>query len=389
MTTTAPSRSSRLDAAYRWRYTVLACRPIILAGFGIDVEPSLTWSGGVNEFELEQREQELNPGSVREFTGASPRLADASLSSLAETMLARFSGAVEIENPEYVYLLLGTLHAKIGRHLNVPSNRFSVRSSGLGLERLRGHPDFDGSVLEDATCVDVGAGGLNPLGTSMSLVLHGAARAIAIEPDPVDDPATAGKALYDLTAAALLDPRWPLEPVAPATLLERLEGFDWRKILAGDPAGLDASRLQLMQVPFDQAGIEPETVDVLLTNSVLEHVPDPEAVIRGTSQIMKSGGLAVHGIDGRDHRFYHDSSMHELEMLRIPTDDALVHGVNRLRPLAYRALFEKYDLEVRQLDVTDEAELTQEEIDSFAEPFRRASREELQATVATYCLRKR
>ena len=43
------------------------------------------------------------------------------------------------------------------------------------------------------------------------------------------------------------------------------------------------------------------SVDLIFSNSVLEHLRDPEAVMNESARILKSGGLMIHHVDFRDH----------------------------------------------------------------------------------------
>ncbi len=47
--------------------------------------------------------------------------------------------------------------------------------------------------------------------------------------------------------------------------------------------------------------IQPNSVDIILSNSVLEHIYEPQHTINQSFKILKSGGFALHSIDYRDH----------------------------------------------------------------------------------------
>ncbi|MBL8028958.1 MAG: class I SAM-dependent methyltransferase, partial [Fibrobacteres bacterium] len=46
-----------------------------------------------------------------------------------------------------------------------------------------------------------------------------------------------------------------------------------------------------------------ESVDIIVSRSVLEHITNPSAAIREQARILKKGGVFIHFIDLRDHIF--------------------------------------------------------------------------------------
>jgi ubiquinone/menaquinone biosynthesis C-methylase UbiE len=65
-------------------------------------------------------------------------------------------------------------------------------------------------------------------------------------------------------------------------------------------------------------GLPPESVDVVFSNSVLEHVP-PEAIARcfeEAARVLRSGGVIFHSANCGDHYAYVDRSISQLHYLR-------------------------------------------------------------------------
>lgn len=87
------------------------------------------------------------------------------------------------------------------------------------------------------------------------------------------------------------------------------------------------------------------SVDVVFTNSVLEHVPDMVSVLAECARITKPGGFGLHGIDFRDHRFYGNSAIHKLEFLCESRAEPMVGGCNRLRGHEVVAAFDRNGFE--------------------------------------------
>src|SRR5690606_21893703 len=254
------------------------------------------------------------------------------------------------------------------------------------------HPDADRKTFgtfRDAVAVDLGSGALSPFAPLVPFVALGARRGIAIEPEKVADPGAAARAVHDIVAALVLGTTEPRLPVRGAKVLERFSAWDVRGLAAGRPAALDGIGIELRQTGVDEAGIEPGTVDLLTSVSFLEHVPDPRGMVEACARLLKPGGLAVHTIDGIDHRWYANPKMSALEFLRADVDDPIVAGCNRLRPLAFTALFEDAGLEVRGVRDRRVLQLDDATIAGFAPRFRSEPRRHLEVACATFWLRRR
>src|SRR5262245_28728287 len=65
-------------------------------------------------------------------------------------------------------------------------------------------------------------------------------------------------------------------------------------------------------------GLSPDSIDVVFSNSVLEHVPEPTIVgmMREARRILKTGGIVFHSVNCGDHSAYVDSSVNQLNYLR-------------------------------------------------------------------------
>ncbi|HEV2913238.1 MAG TPA: class I SAM-dependent methyltransferase [Pyrinomonadaceae bacterium] len=59
--------------------------------------------------------------------------------------------------------------------------------------------------------------------------------------------------------------------------------------------------VSLSPVPAEEITLPESSVDLIFSFSVLEHVKRPRAVIQNMFRMLKPGGIAVHGIDLRDH----------------------------------------------------------------------------------------
>lgn len=62
--------------------------------------------------------------------------------------------------------------------------------------------------------------------------------------------------------------------------------------------------------------LESESVDIICSNAVLEHVRYPEITIQETYRLLRKGGVAIHAIDLRDHFFLDPNSPDVFNCLR-------------------------------------------------------------------------
>lgn len=89
-----------------------------------------------------------------------------------------------------------------------------------------------------------------------------------------------------------------------------------------DGATLPAATKGVIQyeAPADAAstGLRDACVDVVFSNSVLEHVPGPiiEDCLREAHRILKPGGIVFHSVNCGDHYAYVDRNVHQLHYLQ-------------------------------------------------------------------------
>lgn len=327
-------------------------------------------------------------GSVRFRGGARIK---ASIHDLAgELIQALRERPAALESPP-VARLLGILSAELGLHVSQPNNRYSAAKSMVHLVNLQEHPDMSPGFeqLQGARCVDVGCGGLNPVGGLFALLLAGAQSGVGVDLDELESLELAVRALYTVLCAAVTRTSRPHLPGTIADILDRIDGFDVEKLAAGDVTGVDRSRLDFVQQPLAAAGIEPGSVDILVSNSLLEHIPEPDALIADMAEVTRPGALCVHNIDGVDHRCYADKELFQLQFLREAAEQQMAFGCNRIAPLAFRDYFERNGFEVRGVREGARLALSDADIASFAPRFRDVERDRREVLRARFYLRRR
>jgi Methyltransferase domain len=107
--------------------------------------------------------------------------------------------------------------------------------------------------------------------------------------------------------------------------------------------------------PADAAasGLPDDSVDVVFSNSVLEHVPGPDIgrMMKESRRILRTGGLAIHCANCGDHYAYFDRTITPINYLTYSERDwafwnnRLLYQ-NRLRPIDFIQLAEDAGLEV-------------------------------------------
>ncbi|MCC6671132.1 MAG: class I SAM-dependent methyltransferase [Planctomycetes bacterium] len=273
--------------------------------------------------------------------------------------------------------------------LETVHNRFSTKllaaQFDLVLHAWRTH----GLPLAGATHLEIGSGALNPFARMFTHIMAGVRRAWCLEPDPLRDVTNAVRTLARLAADALIDPAsiFGALPIDSATVLANLAGFDLARLRRGDDSGADRSRLDFLPRSVTDTGLPDGSVDVVISNSVMEHVPDVDAALQELARVTRRGGFALHGIDVADHRIHHDASLHPLEFLTVQSSKPIVWYSNRLRLCEFETRFAQHGFRVldRWLDnkVTVPVSLRQR----LCDPWSAMTDEQLEMTWAVYLLR--
>jgi len=319
--------------------------------------------------------------------------AELSIWELGSLLLERLSGARDLGswNEEVRHLALFTaLRDALEERVEVPDNRLSVSVVAQRFDFVRDCWRQHGLPLSGAVHLEVGCGVVNPFGRMFSHLMLGASRAYCLEldvPTAWDGPV---RALARLAAAALVDPGrlFGDYPVTGREILTHIEGFDLARLQRGDPGGLDARRLVFLDRPVTATGLSPASVDVVFSNSVLEHLPDVGEAFAELSRVTRPGGFGFHGIDLRDHRWYEAPSTHPLEFLTIPPRDPIVLECNRLRHFEYEELFARHGFSVVDRGLGPKIPIPAELRARLAPPWRSMTDEQLEGTWTTFVVRK-
>lgn len=146
----------------------------------------------------------------------------------------------------------------------------------------------------------------------------------------------------------------------------------------------------------DLLGVGNETMDVVLSNAVLEHVEEPQRAAQELFRVTKKDGIGLHQIDFRDHRDF----TRPLEYLLLNDSDFIKLFAERngecgrqTRHFEMKKLFQKAGFEVTGFDVNWFA--SDEYLDDFiprlrgsSSAYRTIPRNELRVTSGRFSLHK-
>ena len=149
----------------------------------------------------------------------------------------------------------------------------------------------------------LGAGIVNPLALPLLLFFGGAERIWVVEPGmtgPADD-WRARWGFEELVLRILVGDVRSRHFARPPTDLDRFA--DPRGVFFGADltAALRTNTVRLVSQYFEDAAIPADTVHLITSRSVLEHVTETERCFDGMAQVMAPGGVMVHWIDLSAH----------------------------------------------------------------------------------------
>lgn len=275
-----------------------------------------------------------------------PQLEDYSLPELVAALVRRTSD----DKADFGVLAewSSLLAIELERRGDIHENRLSRQRLRDIFSLFTAFPSAERPSFQGITVVELGCGGLNPLSQLLVFVMLGAKRAIGVDFDAIHDERCAALALSRTAAWMLTDPYSIVGGYAPrhSEMIKNLGGIDLPALAKGDLVeGLRNGPLRFSQKSIYELDMEPGFADLVISNSFLEHVPEVERAVECISRITKSGGYTAHGVDGFDHQHYFDGR-HPLDFLKVESDENLVGGCNRVRPLQFLPIFERSGFDV-------------------------------------------
>lgn len=200
-------------------------------------------------------------------------------------------------------------------------------------------PVMSAPALAGQTALDFGSGILYPLSASALLHANGYGQVISLEPFPLH-PGHAAASLLTVVQAALQDPSaYCMFGQQPGLLKQRLAALDLSDLIGRlerfNRRDIDRVDLGGVVLVHARSAVAAGTVDLIFSNSVLEHVDDLPTVMRWQREVLKPTGLVAHTVDFADHRYYLDARLSMLEMVF----DGVLEEINGLRPVHMETAF--------------------------------------------------
>jgi SAM-dependent methyltransferase len=196
-----------------------------------------------------------------------------------------------------------------------------------------------GIDVRNKVMLEIGSG--PRLGVALALLLHGAGRVIGNDLGPIGAtvPGDYARIIQWLAKVATADATVALDVVTEAAAIDaadlRLRGDRFRAL-----PGTAAEDIDLPD----------QSVDVIVSTSVLEHVMKPAAVIANTFRLLARGGWCIHSIDLRDH----SNPLEPLGFLEKSRAAYVPHGTeNRVRASDWLDIFSECGFQIRDLRLDD------------------------------------
>jgi len=156
------------------------------------------------------------------------------------------------------------------------------------------------AALKNKTLVELGPG--DTMATGLFFLAYGAARVVCFDRFKL----IVNSQKNTLIARQIL------------SILPEPQQLQLQTILSFDNQGqmsLDITRLQYQHSLDEKIGLENNSVDIIVSNAVLEHVQNLNALFASMYRILKPGGLMVHAADLKSHDLHHTT---ELDFLTVP-----------------------------------------------------------------------
>ncbi|BAI87886.1 hypothetical protein NIES39_A00450 [Arthrospira platensis NIES-39] len=248
-----------------------------------------------------------------------------------------------LTNPRYNDRNVGRRMSEVKAIIDayVLDHRFCFLNPNRSMEHLKARlaaaPDiFPPSKIRGASIIDFGSGRFDMLGISILLFANMARHIYAVETARPDRKLPYLAALE--TAKLILSKleKYKLLPIDSEEMKRRVATIDYEKIEIISADGVPDNGIHINEgitVQKSIDGIQQNSIDLIMSTSVLEHVRDFEQVMRQQFSLLKPGGVAIHAVDFTDHRhdlpeyhpfmFYYDNKkkdvngMRDVDMIRI------------------------------------------------------------------------
>lgn len=245
---------------------------------------------------------------------------------------------------------------------------------------------FEVDAIRHHTVLDFGSGVYCPLSVAIILFGNGFSKVLSYEPFPIEVEITAAS-VGETIKWLLLDPApFNFSGIPNDEFKKRVAGLDFtdislklQRLNSGEAQAASLGPVELIRT---LSHLPDACVDLVMSNSVLEHIADLEADMQVLKRILTDTGICVHTVDYSDHR---SISMEHIFKMYFDGD---LHNINGLRPSQLQAILGKVGfagLSVTRLTAPPALELDPR---SMVKPFSEFPAEDLRVWVRSYVLKK-
>ncbi|MBB3453876.1 SAM-dependent methyltransferase [Rhizobium sp. BK313] len=204
--------------------------------------------------------------------------------------------------------------------------------------------------IEGKKVVDFGCGEPRPFGAAIYHYLAGASRVLSVDLDPLRDQGAVSVAVLGTILAVLLDELkfdFSSLDVDAQTIRNRAAKFDLGKLKVNDIARGIPDAVWLRQSRYQALPQEEREFDILVANSVFEHVDDLGDCLVSFRENIRPGGWIYSAIDYKDHRMYAGTGESPWQYL-IDDSDVSPGYINRIRHTEFFEMIASSGFEVAE-----------------------------------------
>ena len=252
-----------------------------------------------------------------------------------------------------------------------------------------------GLSIEHKVYCDLGCGVQHPYGTSTLMYINGASSAIATDLSPIKNEARAAEALYDLLLQCLAHPDdYHFTQISREEYFSRIYTFKLEALKQGDlRTGTGDVPIKHVVMSIYEPEILPESIDIMSSRAVLEHLLKFEQSCSNIYSLMKPEGIGIHFVDFVDHRAYRSTDYHYWSFLAEGDEEwsrnmQNIMPHNRLRASEVYKILEEAGFEIIKYSVKDRGEMPADFKKKIQGRFSLMSDEELSILRAEYIIKK-
>lgn len=240
-------------------------------------------------------------------------------------------------------------------------SKFSTKDAAQILKNLRVlldlavnqslFPQLKQENLKALTALDFGCGIFSPLVVSILLYANGFKRVIALDPFEYRED-YAKETTLEIIKKAFASPNdFIFSDIRAEDFKARLASLDFsnldQKLSQLNQNEISVIDLGGVELTRSESTIAENSIDLMFSNSVLEHLPEIATTLQWWHKILTERGIACHTVDFADHRYYFDRiNNHPFQKYF----DGILKDINGLTPSQMEAEFSAQQFAVHKLN---------------------------------------